>query len=454
MPDLTSLGLATLVTAPVLEPITLAELKLHLRLDSGSFADNIDETQSIAPGLKAFINDWTTHAGAAVEVLGYTAVVSFAAGAVGASGTADVKIQESDDNVTFTDWSTAFTQVTYDGVLTTAALAIGTTLTNVANGLFTYFIAGTSYSKPADAAGTAPGNDVIPMGLYGAVAFDIGADNVIDVIEAAGNAAGYATAALATAGLAAPGAGHVRMGSLTAMKSDGAFTFGTTALNAANTTVAYTQATLTANFNATYEKAYTGTKRYIRTVAKVLVANCSLGTTIIRMAASSAEDDLLNALITAAREQAEYLTQRALLTQTWDYSLDAWPDVDYIRLPYGNLQSVTSIKWKDTAGTETTMVVTTEYLVETNGKRCGRIVLPYGVSWPTATLYPSNPITIRFVCGWTTAALVPYRIKAAIKMICAKLHESRGEDILGQTVTEDKGVDRLLIGERLWDNAV
>lgn len=30
------------------------------------------------------------------------------------------------------------------------------------------------------------------------------------------------------------------MGYVTAMKSDGAFTFGTTALNAANTTVAYT----------------------------------------------------------------------------------------------------------------------------------------------------------------------------------------------------------------------
>jgi len=458
MPDLTSLGLATLVTAPILEPITLAELKLHLRLDSGSFADSIDETQSIAPGLKAFINDWTTHAGAAVEVLGYTAIVSFAAGAVGASGTIDVKIQESDDNVTFTDWSTAFTQVTYDGVLTTAALAIGTTLTNVANGLFTYFIAGTAYSKPADAAGTAPGNDVIPMGKYGAVAFDIGADNVIDVIEAAANAAGYATAALATAGLAVPLAGHVRMGSVTAMKSDGAFTFGTTALNAANTTVAYTQATLTANFNTTYEKAYTGTKRYIKTVAKVLVADSSFGTTIIRQAVTSAEDSLLTDLITAAREHAEYLTQRALLTQTWDYFLDAFPDVDYIRLPYGNLQNAAGtapiVTYTDSDGTITTMTVTTEYLVETNGKRCGRIVLPYGVSWPTATLYPSNPIKIRFVCGWTTAALVPYRIKAAIKMICSKLYESRGEDVLGQTVTEDKAVDRLLIGERLWDNAV
>jgi len=459
MYDLTSLGQAVLVTGPTIEPITLAELKLHLRLDSGSLADSIDEVQSIAPGLKTFVDNWTTHAGAAVEVLGLSSVVSLASGLSAAGGTVDVKIQDSDDNVTYADWSTAFTQITTDGVLTSAVLAIGTTLTNVANGIFTYFIAGVPYSKPADAAGTAPGNDEIPIGKYGAVAFEIGADNVIDVIEAAGNGAGtYTTAALAIAGLAAVQAGHVRMGTVTATKSDGSFTFGATALNAVNSTVVYTQATLKANYNATYEKAYTGTKRYIKTVAKVLVADCSFGTTVIRQLATSAEDSLLTDLIAEAREQVEYLTQRALLTQTWDYFLDAWPDTDYIRLPYGNLQNAAGtapvITWKDTAGAITTMTVATGYLVETNGKQCGRIVLPYGVYWPTTALYPSKPIKIEFFCGWLTAALVPRKIKAAVKMICAKLYEGRGEDVIGQTVTEDKVVDRLLLGERLYDNAV
>lgn len=259
---------AILYTAPIIEPITLAELKLHLRLDSGSFADNIDETQSIAPGSKAIANNYTTHVGTAVEVLGYTALVIFASGTNAATGTVDVKIQDSDDNVTWTDWGTAFTQVT------------------------------------------------------------------------------------------------------------------------------------TANDNATYEKAYTGTKRYIRTVAKVLLAVCEFGTSVIRLTATSYEDDLLNAIITSAREHVEDITRRALLTQTWDYSLPGWPTSNFIYLPYGNLQSVTSIKWKDTAAVESTLTVTTDYLVETNGDQCGRIVLPYGVTWPSGTLYPSNPITIRFICGW------------------------------------------------------
>lgn len=442
---------AHLYAAPTIEPITLAELKMHLRLDSGSFADSIDEVQSIAPGLKAFVDNWTTHAGAAVEVLGLSSVVALASGTSAAGGTVDVKIQDSDDNVTWSDWGTAFTQITTDGVLTSAALAIGTTLTNVANGIFTYFIAGVPYSKPADAAGTAPGNDEIPIGKYGAVAFEIGADNVIDVIEAAGNGAGYTTAALAIAGLAAVQAGHVRMGTVTATKSDGSFTFGTTALNAVNATVVYTQATLKANYNATYEKAYTGTKRYIRTVSKVLVANCSFGTTVIRQAPTSAEDDLLTALIATARGHVEDITGRALLTQTWDYFLDEWPRDNFIKLPFGSLQSVTSIKWKDSAGTETTLTVTTDYLVETNGVGIGRIMLPYGVTWPSGTLYPSNPITIRFICGWTAAILVPLKIVSAIKMIAADLYEQRGEPVVGQTVVENKVSDRLLASSRLWD---
>jgi hypothetical protein len=122
------------------------------------------------------------------------------------------------------------------------ALAIGSTPTAVATALFHFMIGGKHYIKAAVAAGTAPGNDVIPQALYGAVAFDIGADGTLDAIEATANATGYASAALAVAGLPASAAGHARVGWVTATKSDGAFTFGTTQLDAANTTVAYTAA--------------------------------------------------------------------------------------------------------------------------------------------------------------------------------------------------------------------
>ena len=128
-----------------------------------------------------------------------------------------------------------------DYILTSPALAIGSTTTAVANGAFDYVINGKPYKKAAVTAGTAPGNDVIPQSKYGAVAFDIGTDGTIDAIEAADNATGYDSAAEAVAGLAAAAADHARMGYVTATKSDGAFTLGTTDLNAANTTVAYTE---------------------------------------------------------------------------------------------------------------------------------------------------------------------------------------------------------------------
>ena len=132
---------------------------------------------------------------------------------------------------------------TDDFVLTTPTLAIGSTTTSVSTVAFTYVINGVAYAKVAVADGTAPGNDVIVATKYGAVAFDIGANGTIDAIEATDQAAQqFTTAALAIAAVPACASDHVRLGYVTASKSDGTFTFGAggTALNAANTTVAYT----------------------------------------------------------------------------------------------------------------------------------------------------------------------------------------------------------------------
>lgn len=310
-----------IVTAPAFEPITLAELKVHLRNDSGSFADNIDENQSLVPDSYAVAADYTTHVGTGVDVLGYTAVVTLNSGTNGTGGTADVKIQESDDNVTYTDWTGgAFTQVTE------------------------------------------------------------------------------------------------------------------------------------ANDNAIQEKAYTGSKQYIRTVAKVLVAACEFSTTVTRLTATTVEDDLLNDIITTAREDAEDITGRAIITQTWDFFLPVWPNTNYIKLPRGNLQSVSYIKWKDSDGDSTTLTENTDYYVEQNGNQCGKIVLPYGISWPSGTLYTSKPISIRYVVGWTTRALVPYKIKAAIKLICADLYVNReGKVLSGQDYQKNDAVQSLLASYILWD---
>jgi len=99
-------------TAATIEPVTLAEVKTHLRLDSTSFADNITTYQSIVPGDHAIAASYSL-TGSSVDVSGNKAVVIFDAGACGSSGTVDVKIQESEDDSTWSDWAGgAFTQVT------------------------------------------------------------------------------------------------------------------------------------------------------------------------------------------------------------------------------------------------------------------------------------------------------------------------------------------------------
>lgn len=118
-------------------------------------------------------------------------------------------------------------------------LAIGSTATAVSNVAFDFQVAGARYSKAAVAPGTAPGNDVIPQSTYGSVALDVDAAGTITVAEGIRNSAGYASADLAVAGLPEVETGKSRMGTVTVTKSDGAFTFGTTDLDAANVTTVY-----------------------------------------------------------------------------------------------------------------------------------------------------------------------------------------------------------------------
>lgn len=165
---------------------------------------------------------------------------------------------------------------------------------------------------------------------------------------------------------------------------------------------------------------------------------------------ADAESGLISDIIITAREHIEDITRRALITQTWGYCLDRWPSCDRILLPNGNLQSVTWIKWKDSAGVVTTLTAGKDYLVETKGEWPGAIVLPYGGSWPAGELYPSNPIIIRFVCGWVLPSLVPNRIKSAIKILAADMYANRETNIIGRSVTVTRTVENLLAPFRIW----
>src|SRR5690348_16556758 len=72
----------------------------------------------------------------------------------------------------------------------------------------------------------------------------------------------------------------------------------------------------------------------------------------LRVTASD-EDALISALIIAAREAAEHELGRALITQTWEKTLDLFPDA--IELTNPPVQSVASVQYLDIDGVEQTL---------------------------------------------------------------------------------------------------
>jgi hypothetical protein len=125
---------------------------------------------------------------------------------------------------------------------TSPKLVIGSTPANLANVAFTYEIGGMEYAKAAVAAGTAltsgaPGT--VPQNKYGLFGLEIGTDGTIANLDAADNATGYATEALAIAALTATTAAHVLMGYVTVIRTGGTFIGATTSLADATTTAKY-----------------------------------------------------------------------------------------------------------------------------------------------------------------------------------------------------------------------
>lgn len=135
----------------------------------------------------------------------------------------------------------------------------------------------------------------------------------------------------------------------------------------------------------------------------------------------------LNGLITTAREYCEGYQRRVYITQTLEMSLDSFPN-GFITLPRGNLQSVDSIKVKDASGVESDV----EFIYSSSGL-LGRIA-PVD-SWPSTTLYPLDPITIRFTCG-STLDKVPLRVKHAILMLCSYWYDNRNAVVIGSISKE------------------
>jgi uncharacterized phiE125 gp8 family phage protein len=139
----------------------------------------------------------------------------------------------------------------------------------------------------------------------------------------------------------------------------------------------------------------------------------------------SDDDELLSGLIAAARQIVEQRTQRAIIQQTWHYTLDQFPaDGKPIYIPHPPLGTVSSITYVDYNGTTQTLAATV-YTVQTRYEP-GRIVLAYDQSWPEVR-DQEEAITIAYVAGYTSTATtdvakraaVPEGLKLAVKLLAA-----------------------------------
>lgn len=138
----------------------------------------------------------------------------------------------------------------------------------------------------------------------------------------------------------------------------------------------------------------------------------------------TSEDGYLSAIITAAREYCEAFQNRAYITQTWQMSFDYWPS-RVIELPRGNLQTIDAVTYRNSAGIETTLTETEQYVVSTRGVS-GRLSPPYAQHWPSFVPFPLDAVVIAFTCGHgDTVESVPQKAKQAIKLLVSHWYENR-----------------------------
>jgi len=158
---------------------------------------------------------------------------------------------------------------------------------------------------------------------------------------------------------------------------------------------------------------------------------------------STAEDDLLAIYITAARQMAEELTNRALITQQWRQTLDAWPAED-VRLDRSPQVSIDSVTYIDTAGATQTLS-SAAYVLDA-ATSPGWLIPADGATWPSTDTV-ANAVSITYTCGYGDAASdVPAPIRSWILLTVGYLYAQReAVDLTGKaSAIPSRFVDRLL----------
>lgn len=157
----------------------------------------------------------------------------------------------------------------------------------------------------------------------------------------------------------------------------------------------------------------------------------------------SAKNQYITTLIKVARQICEVYAGLSFVTQERQVKLDRFP-YDYkkywIELPYGPVQYVTSFTYTKDDNTTGTLVLNTNYRLDTHS-RLARL-FPINSdgeidTWPTDYKLIPHPITITYQCGYDSVSYepLPDQIKQAILLQVASMFENRQDEQQGGTQT-------------------
>ncbi len=134
----------------------------------------------------------------------------------------------------------------------------------------------------------------------------------------------------------------------------------------------------------------------------------------------SLQNDVITALITAARRYVEKWTNRTLVTTTYEYYAENF--CNEIQIPTSTVNSITSITYVDSNG-DTQTLASTVYGFD-NVSPINTVYLLPEQSWPGVQVQP-NAVKITFPAGFGAATAVPEDVKTAIKMMVGFMFEQR-----------------------------
>lgn len=166
--------------------------------------------------------------------------------------------------------------------------------------------------------------------------------------------------------------------------------------------------------------------RPVRTVApSEPVITTAVAKSFLRVDHSD-DDATIDALVQAATDHLDGWSGtlgRCLVTQTWRQDFYDWPASGCFRLPFPNVQSVTSVAYYDAEDAPQVVSASLYELLEDEQGSFVRFLDDF--TSPTVYDDRSDAVSVTFVAGYGAASSVPAPLVTAIKMLVAYWYQHR-----------------------------